>query len=166
MNTPLSWIKDYVPDLGCFIQSICISSYSWDDLKDVIIEEFFDRSVLHQSSDYSKKKESTLNPSSDNESLRIHFEGMRTGLRLILFDVTFLTHFGKPVGRTVEDIKNLYDGNNGIIPQEMSDHLLETIHKINSIQDFSDFYHLLGMKCPEPFNMITILLTAIERGHW
>lgn len=157
--------KNAVPDLGCFVQSICISDYNWCDVRDLVIEECFYRSVLYVVRVHPELGATNLDPAVDSARLQKHFETMKVSLGLMLFGVAFLEQLGKPPGRTPDEIKAWYDSHDGVVPQEATERLLRAIHSIKGIADFADFYHQLRIPCPPPMRLVMNLIEAVRHSR-
>ena len=156
--------KDYVPDLGCFVQSLCVSRRCWADVRDAVIDECLHRSVLYVLKSHPELQTTVLDARVDAERIQKHFAVCQDSLRLMLFNKAFLERLGRPRGRTPAEVARLYDEHNGIVPDEIKELLLDDIRRIERVASFADFYAELGVPCPSPMALTIKLIDVVRHS--
>ena len=156
--------KDYIPDLGCFVQSLCVSDYHWADVRDAVIDECLHRSVLYVLKVHPALQTTVLDARVDAQRIQQHFAVCRDSLRLMLFNKAFLERLGQPRGRTAAEVAHFYDAHNGIVPDAMTERLMDDIRRIERVQSFADFYAELGVPCPSPMALTIKLIDVVRHS--
>ena len=156
--------KDRLPDLGCFVQSLCVSDYHWEDVRDAAIDECLHRSVLYVLKREPALQKTELDARIDATRIQRHFAACCDSLRLMLFNRAFLERLGRPRDRTLAEVAHFYDAHNGIVPDAMKERLMADIHRIERVQCFEDFYAELGVPCPSPMALTIRLLDVVRHS--
>ena len=156
--------KDCTPDLGCFVQSLCVSDYHWADVRDAVIDECLNRSVLYVLKVHPELQRTDLDARVDAQRIQQHFAVYRDSLQLMLFNKAFLERLGKPRDRTATEVAQFYDAHNGIVPDEIKEGLMQDIRRIERIQSFPDFYAELGVPCPTPMALTLKLIDVVRHS--
>ena len=158
--------KNNTPSLGDFIPLLTVSEqFSWFDVRSAYVQENFDRNALWvikkypalQNVDRSYSSQSHVNQSRLNNT----FDANRTSVRLLMFHVYFLTNIARPDGRSLNEVTSNYDLFFGRPTTQMKEDLQAHCKRVLAVQNWPDFFRLIGMKVPSPQNVTFVLNQAV-----
>jgi len=160
-------IKKKVPSLGQFIPLLAITDkYSWKDVREALILEVFDRNqkwVLQQFPALGNLK----NEKAEVDKYRIlrTFEATKVSQRLVMFHVYFLNNIAKPPGKSVRDVKRMYDEYYGRPTQRMKFALQLATKDIQSINNWIEVFHRVDIPLPTPKIMTRWLRQSVYNSQ-
>jgi len=128
------------PDLGDLIQYLTITDkLSWDDIKEAFVQEAVRRNALH----IGKVHLPSITGGVDG-LLNKWLEGTNAG-KVTLFCVLFLQVVARPKGKTIPDIKQMYDSRWGRLQDEVLAHLKDGCHEILQLKSLPEIFSRLGL---------------------
>ena len=169
LEEPAARDKIRTPNLGHLLVYLLVAGASngWDKLAQPFLREMLVRNVVflldprHGNRPYLAHMEAE--PVSDFR-LEQTFTGSRTALRLLMFQVYFLTHIGRPVGKTLTDLRQSYDRQYGVPGEGVSDSLLQAIKTIYTVPAWDKFFPRIGLSVPSKEVFCTVLRNSVKES--
>ena len=150
--------KRYTPNLGTLLVCLTLSDTGWGRLWKPLILESFDRNVRWLLQKHPKL--GTHGPS-DDERIRTTFYGSRTSLRLLMFQVYFTKHIGRPQGaRGFRDVLVPYEKRLGRPTTAQKEDLQEACKAILAVDSWNEFCS----RCALPPLTMPILISMLHQA--
>jgi ubiquitin-protein ligase len=150
--------KDAVPIIGDFIPLLSISSVTWSEICETLLEEVFTRNVhwcmqKYPHLNYEVTKQSRINAS---------FDSSRTMNGLLMFHVHFLQTIARPKGYTLRQIADDYDRKHGQPSVITQNELQDAVFYMQGIETFEEFFECVGVT--GAMEVHDLLLHSIRRS--
>jgi len=158
-------MKTAVPNIGDFLVLMSISNYSWKDVAKPLIREVFVRNVYWNKrmfQELGSLKTTDIKNGVEMDRLTKTWDASLTSFRLLMFQSYFLSHFGRPSGKTREEILNRYDRCCGRPNAAMKNAIFYTCKKITTVKSWPAFFGILGIPCPSQAFLTTELREAVN----
>jgi hypothetical protein len=139
------WVRgrEFTPDLGTLIQFLTVTdAVNWDTFKDAYIRESFRRSSRWIESKLGRRL-SMEEP--DEDLVNAWFEATRVSSSLMLFNMAFLEIIARPVGKSLDDVKAIYDASWGRLMDATVSKIRDAYHDIRAIKSLSEVMSRVGM---------------------
>mmetsp|Transcript_28826 Transcript_28826/g.32313 ORF Transcript_28826/g.32313 Transcript_28826/m.32313 type:complete len:679 (+) Transcript_28826:102-2138(+) len=155
-------IKRATPNLGLLLVSLTLSQKGWDSLMKPLVMEVFDRNVR-----WNLQKDPSLGNHflPDADRLDKTFAATITSLRLLMFQVHFMSTIGRPAGTSGPfDILDNYEKRLGKPTTAQKEDLLMNAKEILAVKTWNEFFLRLGGGAPTWQRLVGILKQAVENS--
>ncbi|KAF0976756.1 hypothetical protein FDP41_004051 [Naegleria fowleri] len=133
--------KDVCPNLGEFLALVPVSDYSWKDVRDAYIQESFTRNVFWLLNKYEELEMDSSDEFTDDDRLKYSFDTTKVSQKLLMFNVFFIEQVSHPNNaKTREEVARIFDIHLGRCPLKYEDMFIDTIEKINKVENYIDFF--------------------------
>jgi len=145
MNSESARSKNVVPNMGEFLATLSISSYSWGQVAKTVLEEIFERNVL-----WNAKKNSHLGKplllNGGNPKVRLDhiWKASLVSQRLVMFQVYFLTHVARPNGKSLEEVFSRYNYTYGRPNEAMKNNLHNACNYLVKVNSWPGLFRFLN----------------------
>lgn len=155
--------KHKTPNLGLLFVSLTLSERKWNSLRNPFVMETFDRNVRWLLKMFPSLGNLDYNrPSDDENRLNLTFIGARTSLRLLMFQVYFMSTIGRPTGtKGPFDVLDRYEKRLGKPTAAQKEDLLKNAKEILAVETWVQFYQRLGGPVPPRYALIQMLKQAV-----
>ena len=154
--------KQGTPNLGILLICLTLSKVGWGRLKKTFVLEAFDRNVRWLLQKSPKLSQASL-PA--RTRLAWTFQGAKTSLRLMMFQVYFLSCIGRPPTLAGPfDILGQYDMRLGLPSTAQKEDLQRNAKKILSVTTWDQFFQRLGGPVPDESRLNDILRQAVRNS--
>ncbi len=169
MAHPSRRVKLVVPDLGELLVRLCISrKYSWKDVAEPFLQEFFDRTVFwtlderqHNMPELAYLEQDAVSEYRLDRTLR----STQTATRLLMFQVFFMRFVGKPQGKSLPQILDLYNKSYGRPQRGTAETLCDETKRIHHVDSWSEFYRRIGLAEPSLAQMSEMLRQSVRNSE-
>jgi len=158
--------KRVVPALGEFIPLLaCTDKFSWKDVSEAYLLENFDRNQKWVLEKYpalgnlSNEKEPV-----DKTRIIQTQNATVVSQRLLMFHVFFLNHIAKPPGKSVADMRAMYDESFGRPSDRMKYALQQKVKELQKISNWIEFFTLIEMPLPTPRQLTYWLRGSVQNS--
>jgi len=158
--------KDKVPNLGEFLALLPVSDYSWSDVRDAYIQESFTRNVFWLLNKYEELEKDSSDEFTEDDRLQYSFETTKVGQKLLMFNVFFLEKVSRPNDcKTRDEVSRIFDNLYGRPPMQYEDLFIQTIDKINKVENYLDaFKEYAPNKQYTKEDILQILKESVKRS--
>lgn len=154
--------KNKTPDLGNFLVCLTLSSKGWQFLWKPFILEMFDRNVRW----LLRKKPSLGFKCDDLHRLNETFHAIKTSLRLLMFQVHFLSHVGRPSNtKGPADVLAAYDRRLGYPTMKQKEDLQLACKSILQVNTWNEFFLRCQVPVPSETKLAEMLFQAVRNSH-
>mmetsp|Transcript_54354 Transcript_54354/g.80617 ORF Transcript_54354/g.80617 Transcript_54354/m.80617 type:complete len:727 (-) Transcript_54354:88-2268(-) len=155
--------KSFTPNLGLLLVCLTLSRRGWDALMKPLVIEVFDRNVRWLLQKYPELAQDSL---PGKERLEKTFEGAKTSLRLLMFQVFFMSCIGRPKNATGPfDVLHNYEKRLGKPTTAQKDDLQQNAKDILAVQTWTQFFQRLGGQIPTEARLVSILWQAVRNSE-
>lgn len=155
-------LKRNTPNLGLLLVSLTLSQKGWDSLMKPLVMEVFDRNVR-----WNLQKDPSLGNHylPDADRLDRAFVATKTSLRLLMFQVYFMSMIGRPTGSSGPfDVLDHYEKRLGKPTTAQKEDLLMNAKEILAVKTWHEFFLRLGGGVPTWQRLVDILKQAVENS--
>jgi len=156
--------KQKVPDLGVFLTYLAITDYQWSDIAKKYMAESFTRHVRWIIQKYPELAKETPDPEIDKNRNAKTLLATVVSQRLLLFQLYFLKHIGRPPGKSLDTIAKEYDATFGRPTNEMKQKFLDGVRQIAAVNTWESVFEWVGLECPAPEALATYLRECIPES--
>ena len=151
--------KEATPDLGRFLVSLTLSSNGWRELRYPFLREFLARCAR-----WVLQKKPFLESATSSLARAHHtFGASLTGLRLVAFQISFLTLVGRPAGSTgPHDVLADYERRLGRPTAAQRSQLQAMAKRLLQLASYAEFFSLVGANVPDATTLNELLVDAIQ----
>jgi len=154
--------KRHTPNLGLLLVSLTLTNKGWNVLRKPLIMEVFDRNVRWLIQKCTALGDLNRNYFSDDRRLAETFIGARTSLRLLMFQVYFMSTIGRPSGTSGPfDVLARYEKRLGKPTTAQKEDLLKNAKEILAVNTWVQFFKRLGGPVPSCPRLVQILRQAV-----
>jgi len=153
--------KQKVPDLGVFLTYLSVTDYHWSDVVKEYTEESFTRHVRWIIQKYPELAKETPDPEIDKNRPTKTLLATIVSQRLLLFQLHFLQHIGRPPGKSIDTIAKEYDATFGKPTNEMKEKILAGSRQIRVVDTWQSVFEWVGLECPSPEAFSTYLRECV-----
>jgi len=161
-------IKKTTPNLGEFLVFLTISDLRWSVIAIEFLKEMFDRNVrwlIDPKHGGHPELAKTGDRNDTQHRLRASFDGSKTSLRLLMFQVYFLEKIGRPPNILPPSIVKEYDSRFGRPTSQMCVALQQHCKRILSTNNWPEFFKLVSIQQPSPQLLDGLLRDAIQNSR-
>lgn len=152
--------KTGTKNLGEFMPLLTVAGLSWGELSGPLMREVLDRNVRW----LLDKHPHLAWESNDDTQLADSFSGSLTSYRLLMFQVYFLTHVGRPEGKSPPDVLAAYNARFGRPTPTQQRDLQAACGDIQAVSCWPAYFCRVGLSCPRKAEMATMLREAIANS--
>jgi len=164
--------KSHVPDLGAWLCLLTLANTTWNQVAICVLKEVFDRQVRWISQDFpnllysnkvpvQERRWGMANAPTIEERLRDTLTASRTSMRLLMFQVAFLSLIGRPAGVSAQDIITRYDNGLGTQGPGIRKQLQLQCQAICAVGTWPDFFRRVAVEVPSQVFLHDMLETAV-----
>lgn len=153
--------KKETPDLGKFIVLLTLSDLNWQDVAVPFLREMLCRNVRWVLKEHGSLKRISSRTFVDQGRLDLTFKSSKTSLRLLMFQVYFLTKYGRPHGKTSETLLVECNRCLGIPSDQQKMELQKKCVEIRQGDSWDLFFAGVGMPSLTPLSLSNMLVDAV-----
>jgi len=154
--------KRHTPNLGLILVSLTLTKKGWNILRKPLTMEAFDRNVRWLIQKCTALGDLNRNHFSDDRRLAETFTGARTSLRLLMFQVYFMSTIGRPSGTSGPlDVLARYEKRLGKPTTAQKEDLVKNAKEILAVNTWVQFFKRLGGPIPSRPRLVQILRQAV-----
>jgi ubiquitin-protein ligase len=151
--------KRTTPNLGVLLICLTLSRVGWESLRRPLVMEVFDRQVRWNVKAYPSLAKQSLPV---DKRLGQSFIAAKTSLRLLMFQVHFMSSIGRPSNtRGPFDVLDLYEKRMGKPTTSQKEDLQRNAKAILKVGTWNEFFQRLGGQVPTQQRIHEILLQAV-----
>ena len=164
LRDPNQRTKDKIPDLGCFIVLLTLSKTTWQEIIEPLFLEVCERNVrwiIRKNPELDKIDNHPINM----ERIRNTYQASIVSYRLLMFQTYFITHVSRPENQSWKDMLLHYNKTLGTPSIKSKLAMNEYCKKIMKINNYSDFFKIIGLKELSNQNLTKALNNAIVNSR-
>ena len=142
-----------------------LSGRSWKDAAFLFLREVFDRNVRWLLQDHPQLGRRGGGAAVDEQRLRTTFRASRTSLRLVMFQVHFLTQVARPEGRSPAEVLESYKFSLGRPSDAVQGRLQGAAKAILAASYWPEFFARCQVPAPSPAALTRILEEAVGNSE-
>ena len=161
--------KNCTPDLGRLLVCLTLSQKGWSDLWQPFLMENFDRNVRWVLEKFPELAD--LRHVGTEERLRKTFQASLTSLRLVMFQVHFVSHIGQPpttnnnTRRGPAEVLEQYEKRLGRPTTAQKEELQMACKRILAVSTWTEFFERCQVPVPSKYRLVEMLEQAVINSY-